>query len=195
MNDNTPDVPRILEVAVLGGGCFWCLEAVFRELRGVEMVGSGYAGGQLENPTYKQVCTGDTGHAEVVEIMFRSDLISFRNLLVVFFHSHDPTTLNQQGPDTGTQYRSIILFQSDEQRTTAEEVKAELMAEGLWGKPFVTEIVPSTGFHMAEESHQDYYRRNPDKGYCSTIISPKILKLRKLFSDRLKEHGNAEDSL
>lgn len=182
-----------LSTVTLGGGCFWCLEAVFIELRGVEMVTSGYAGGRTGDPSYKDVCTGKTGHAEVVQMAFDPDVITLRDLLVIFFHSHDPTTLNEQGPDKGTQYRSIVLYRDEEQKALAEEVMADLQAEGLWNrKPFVTELAPFEVFYPAEEGHQDYYRRNPDKGYCKAVISPKILKLRSLFSDRLREKREDE---
>ncbi len=178
-----------LQDAVFGGGCFWCIEAVFTELRGVDTVEMGYAGGGVVNPTYQQVCAGDTGHAEVVRIRFDPDVIAYRDLLTIFFHVHNPTTLNEQGPDKGPQYRSIILTLDEEQRKTAEEVKAELEAEGIWEGAFVTEIVPFEAFFRAEDYHQAYYRNNPDKVYCKTVISPKVLKLRKLFGDRIREEG------
>ncbi|MHC5037799.1 MAG: peptide-methionine (S)-S-oxide reductase MsrA [Planctomycetota bacterium] len=189
MSENEPELNRqkSLEIAVLGGGCFWCLEAVFSELKGVVRVLPGYAGGTAENPTYKQVCTGTTGHAEVVKISFDPQIMQFKDLLTIFFHVHDPTTLNKQGPDEGTQYRSIILYRSREQEATAKEVIAELEKEGLWGTRFVTELYPFEVFYEAEESHQEYYRMNPDKPYCKSIITPKVLKLRKLFASRLKE--------
>ncbi|MHC4777775.1 MAG: peptide-methionine (S)-S-oxide reductase MsrA [Planctomycetota bacterium] len=180
--------PQVLDYGVIGGGCFWCLEAVFSELNGVERVLSGYAGGTKENPTYKEVCTGTTGHAEVVKVTFNPQIIRFKDLLTIFFHVHNPTTLNKQGPDEGTQYRSIVLYRSDEQKTTAEEVMEELQKEGLWGTRFVTELFPFEVFYQAEESHQEYYSLNPDKPYCQSQITPKVLKLRKLFADRLKEH-------
>lgn len=179
---------RETQEAYVGGGCFWCIEAVFNEIQGVGKIQVGYAGGGIENPTYQQVCTGDTQHAEVVRITFDPSIIGYRELLTIFFHSHDPTTMNEQGPDKGTQYRSIILTIDDEQKAIAEEVIEELQDQGLWdGKPFVTEIVPLEAFYVGEESHHDYYRRNPDKKYCQMIISPKVLKMRKLFADRYKE--------
>ncbi len=174
------------EVATLGGGCFWCLEAVFQELQGVEQVVSGYAGGHLPNPTYEQVLTGRTGHAEVVQVTFDPDQISYRDLLRVFFTVHDPTTRNRQGADVGPQYRSIILYHSPEQERIAREVMAELEASGVWERPLVTELVPFQAFYPAEEYHQNYYRRNPHAGYCQVVIAPKVAKLRAHFMDRLK---------
>ncbi|MHC4600451.1 MAG: peptide-methionine (S)-S-oxide reductase MsrA [Planctomycetota bacterium] len=178
--------PKV-DVAVLGGGCFWCLEAVFSELKGVVRVLPGYAGGNVPNPTYKQVCTGTTSHAEVVKITYDPAIMRFKDLLTIFFHVHDPTTLNRQGPDEGTQYRSVVLHRSEEQKTETEEVMDELQKEGLWGTRFVTEVFPFEVFYEAEETHQEYYRLNPDKPYCQSVITPKVLKLRKLFADRLKE--------
>ncbi len=174
------------ERATLGGGCFWCLEAVFQELRGVEQVISGYAGGHLPNPTYEQVLTGRTGHAEVVQVTFDPDQISYRDLLRVFFTVHDPTTPNRQGADVGPQYRSIILYHSPEQERIAREVMAEVAESGVWGRPLVTELVPFQAFYPAEEYHQNYYRRNPHAGYCQVVIAPKVAKLRAHFMDRLK---------
>ncbi len=174
------------EIAVLGGGCFWCLEAVFKELRGVVRVLSGYAGGQTPNPTYKQVCGGRTGHAEVVEVAFRPDELSYADLLRVFFTIHDPTTRDRQGNDVGPQYRSIILTGSEEQRRTAEAIRDELSAEGLWPAPIVTEIAPLQAFYPAEPEHQDYFERNPYAGYCQVVVAPKVRKFRKNFFDRLK---------
>jgi peptide-methionine (S)-S-oxide reductase len=175
-----------LEFAVFGGGCFWCIEAVFSELRGVERIDVGYAGGHTENPTYKQVCTGTTGHAEVVRIAFDPGTIGYRDLLLVFFHAHDPTTLNQQGPDKGTQYRSIVLYRDEFQKVTAQQAVAEIEAGRVWSNPVVTELAPLQVFTKAEESHRAYFARNPEKQYCQAVISPKILKMRKLFADRLK---------
>ncbi len=174
------------EVATFGGGCFWCLDAVFRMLRGVERVESGYAGGSTERPSYREVCSGRTGHAEVVQIAFDPTEITYRDLLDVFFTIHDPTTLNRQGGDVGTQYRSIVLYHSEEQRQEAERAIAELEAAGLWESPIVTELVPLTAFYAAEAEHQDYYRRNPDQGYCAVVIAPKVAKARKQFLERLR---------
>jgi len=166
------------EVATLAGGCFWCLEAVFQRLRGVVSVESGYTGGHVENPTYRQVCTGTTGHAEAVRITFDPEVISYRDLLDVFFEIHDPTTLNRQGADVGPQYRSAIFYHSEEQRATAESVIAELQAERYRDRPIVTEVVAAGEFYLAEPEHQDYYRRNPEAPYCRIVIAPKLAKLR-----------------
>lgn len=174
------------QVATLGGGCFWCLEAVFKELRGVSGVQSGYAGGKVDNPSYKQVCTGTTGHAEVVQVTFDADEVSFADLLRVFFTIHDPTTVNRQGNDIGPQYRSIILTHSEEQRDVAQQVMQEVTAAGLWPARLVTEIVPLTRFYAAEPEHDDYFARNPWSGYCQVVIAPKVAKFRKQFLDRLK---------
>jgi len=174
------------EVATLAGGCFWCLEAVFDELEGVEDVVSGYSGGHVPNPTYEAVCTGRTGHAEVVQITFNPDVISYRDLLRVFFSIHDPTTLNRQGADVGTQYRSAIFYHSPEQKAVAEAVIAELQAAGVWDKPIVTEVTPFQAFYPAEDYHQEYYRRNPYQAYCQVVIAPKVAKFRRQFMDRLK---------
>lgn len=174
------------EVATLGGGCFWCLEAVYDELKGVEKVESGYAGGNVPNPTYEQVCSGRTGHAEVVQITFDPATISFKELLDVFFTIHDPTTRNRQGNDVGPQYRSIILYHDSGQRAVAEQAIAELNAAKLWGKPIVTELVPFTAFYPAEEYHQEYFQRNPYQPYCQLVVAPKVAKARKHFLDKLK---------
>jgi peptide-methionine (S)-S-oxide reductase len=174
------------ETATLAGGCFWCLEAVYLELKGVERVVSGYAGGRVPNPSYELVCSGTTGHAEVVQITFDPAVISFGELLDVFFTIHDPTTLNQQGPDHGTQYRSAIFYHSAEQKAEAERKIAALTAEQLWDDPIVTEVVPLDAFYPAEAYHQDYYRRNPGQGYCRVVIAPKVSKARKLFLEKLK---------
>lgn len=174
------------ELATLGGGCFWCLEPVFLALRGVQRSVSGYAGGTVPNPTYEQVCGKRTGHAEVVQLTFDPEVIGYADILRVFFTLHDPTTPNQQGADTGPQYRSIVLTHSDQQADTARAVMAEISAAGVWGRPLVTEIVPLTQFWEAEPEHQDYYARNPWSGYCRAVINPKVAKLRKMFNDRLK---------
>jgi peptide-methionine (S)-S-oxide reductase len=175
------------ETATLAGGCFWCLEAAFQDLKGVSKVQSGYAGGHVPHPTYEQVCTGTTDHAEVVQISFDPSVVSYDDLLHVFFTIHDPTTLNRQGEDVGTQYRSAIFYHTPEQKATAERVIRELGAEGLWDDPVVTALQPLQAFYPAEEYHRDYYRRNPDKGYCRAVIAPKVAKVRKLYFDKLKQ--------
>jgi peptide-methionine (S)-S-oxide reductase len=171
------------ETAILGGGCFWCLEAAYDELRGVSQVRSGYAGGNLPNPTYKQVCTGETGHAEVIEVIFDPAVISYPDLLKVFFTIHDPTQLNRQGADVGTQYRSAIFYNSPTQKAAAEAAIADFTP--VWGK-IVTQLVPLETFYPAEKEHEDYFARNPWSGYCQAVIAPKIAKLRNMFRDRLK---------
>jgi peptide-methionine (S)-S-oxide reductase len=176
-----------LEVATLAGGCFWCLEAVFDELKGVESVESGYSGGHVPNPTYAQVCDDTTGHAEVVRITFDPQVISFHNLLKVFFSIHDPTTLNRQGNDAGTQYRSAIFYHSPEQKATAEQVIQELTADHLWDHPIVTEVKPFEQFYMAEDYHQEYFKKNPFQGYCRVVIAPKVAKFRQKFMEQLKK--------
>jgi peptide-methionine (S)-S-oxide reductase len=176
-----------LEVATLGGGCFWCLEAVFADLRGVEKVESGYSGGAIDNPTYGQVCSGTTGHAEVVQVRFDPKLISFKEILEIFFVIHDPTTMNRQGADAGTQYRSAVYFHSSEQKMIAEKVIKEINASGIWDAPVVTEVAPFRVFYKAEDYHQDYYKNNPEQMYCQVVIAPKVSKFRKQFMDRLKK--------
>lgn len=173
-------------IATLAGGCFWCLEAVFQELRGVESVVSGYSGGHVPNPSYREVTARTTGHAEAVQITFDPQVVSFRELLEVFFTIHDPTTLNRQGNDIGPQYRSAVFFHDAEQKRITEEVIAGLQAEGLWGAPIVTELAPFEAFYPAEDYHQNYYRNNPLAGYCMIVIRPKVLKFRKQFVDQLK---------
>ncbi len=175
------------EVATLAGGCFWCLEAAFAQLKGVERVESGYSGGHVPSPSYEDVCTGTTGHAEVVQITFDPQVVPFRDLLHVFFTIHDPTTLDRQGGDVGTQYRSAIFYHTPEQKTDAERVIAELEAEKVWDDPIVTQVTPFEKFYPAEEYHRDYYRRNPDQGYCRAVIAPKVAKVRKLYLDKLKQ--------
>ena len=167
------------EVATLAGGCFWCLEAVFEQVKGVERVVSGYTGGQQANPTYQQVCTGTTGHAEAVQLTFDPAVVSYRDILDLFFVMHDPTTLDRQGPDAGPQYRSAIFWHTEEQRGVAEQALADLARVGTWPDPVVTELVPLTLFYPAEEYHQQYFRKNPGQGYCQVIIAPKVAKLRK----------------
>ncbi len=174
------------EVATLGGGCFWCLEAVYEELRGVEKVESGYSGGSMPDPTYREVCSGTTGHAEVVQVTFDPSMVSFREILGVFFTIHDPTTLNRQGADVGTQYRSVIFYHDEEQRRVAEEVISELEAEGLWKDPIVTEVVPLDAYYRAEDYHQGYFRNNGFQPYCQVIIAPKVAKFRKQYLEQLK---------
>jgi peptide-methionine (S)-S-oxide reductase len=175
-----------MEVATLGGGCFWCLEEVFLQLRGVKSVKSGYAGGRRANPTYDQVCTGTTGHAEVVQVTFDPEVLSYRDLLQVFFTIHDPTTLNRQGGDVGTQYRSIILTHSEEQSAVAAEVMADLTERQVWDDRIVTEVVPFTVFYPAETKHDEYFRRNPQNPYCHVVIAPKVAKFRKAHLDKLR---------
>jgi peptide-methionine (S)-S-oxide reductase len=174
------------EVATLGGGCFWCLEPIFEELKGVEKVVPGYAGGQTANPTYQQVCGGTTGHAEVVQVEFDPSVVPFRDILRVFFAIHDPTTKDRQGADVGTQYRSAILYHSPEQKQAAEEVIAEVSREGIWPRPLVTEVAPLTQFYPAEEYHHRYFERNPYQGYCQVVIAPKVAKFRQKYVQKLK---------
>lgn len=175
-----------LELATLGGGCFWCIEPVFDALEGVADVVSGYSGGDRPNPTYEQVCSGATGHAEVVQIRFAPARISYRELLQVFFTVHDPTQLNRQGNDVGTQYRSVIFYHSPEQQRTAEAVIEELTAARLWPRPIVTELSPFKAFYPAEDYHQEYFRHNPQQPYCQIVVAPKVAKFRQQFADRLK---------
>ncbi len=174
------------EVATLGGGCFWCLEAVFEQLQGVERVESGYAGGSVSSPTYQQVCTGTTGHAEVVQITFDPKLLSFPEMLDVFFDIHDPTTLNRQGADAGTQYRSAIFYHSPEQKRHAEEKIAALNSAGVWGAPLVTQVVPFETFYRAEDHHQGYFQNNPAQGYCQVVVAPKVAKFRAHFAAKVR---------
>lgn len=177
-----------IQTAIFAGGCFWCTEAVFENLRGVSSVMPGYVGGTVPHPTYEQVCTGETGHAEAIRISFDPSEVSFRDLLTVFFATHDPTTRNRQGNDVGTQYRSAIFFTTDAQRADAERFIKELEASDPGGKPVVTEVVPWDGaFYDAEEYHREYYKKNPDAGYCQLIIEPKVEKLQSKFADLLKE--------
>lgn len=173
-------------VATLGGGCFWCLEAVYDEIEGVTSVNSGYAGGTVPDPTYKQVCTGNTGHAEVVQVTFDPSVITYREILEVFFTIHDPTTLNRQGADVGTQYRSAIFYHNEEQKQIAEETIAELTETGAFDDPIVTQVEPLTEFYEAEGYHQDYYQQNPRQPYCRAVIAPKLAKFRKHHTEKLK---------
>jgi peptide-methionine (S)-S-oxide reductase len=171
------------EVAVLGGGCFWCLEAVYQEIKGVEHVESGYTGGHVANPSYEQVCEGTTGHAEVVAVTFDTEQISYRELLEIFFTIHDPTTLNRQGNDVGTQYRSAIYYQSPQQKKAAEQVIAEMA--NVWDAPIVTELSAAETYYKAEDYHQNYFRQHPLQGYCAFVVAPKVAKLRKMFIDKV----------
>ena len=173
-------------VAILAGGCFWCLEAVFELVKGVDKVESGYTGGRTPNPTYRQVCGGDTGHAEVVQVTFDPRVVSYRDLLAIFFAFHDPTTLNRQGADAGTQYRSAIFYDSPEQKQTAEDVIRELTDTNLWGRPIVTAVSPLGTYYPAEGYHQGYYRANPGQPYCQAVVAPKVSKFRKQFVEKMK---------
>ncbi|MBP9211427.1 MAG: peptide-methionine (S)-S-oxide reductase MsrA [Bacteroidetes bacterium] len=175
------------ETATLGAGCFWCVEAIYERLEGVESVASGYTGGTVKNPTYEQVCTGRTGHAEVIQVTFDPKKISYKELLEVFFKTHDPTTLNRQGADVGTQYRSAIFYHSPEQKAAAEQVKKEIEAAKVWDDPIVTEISPASLFYKAEQYHQNYYDQNSSQPYCMMVINPKLSKFRKEFSSKLKK--------
>jgi peptide-methionine (S)-S-oxide reductase len=173
------------EKATLAGGCFWCLEAVYKDLKGVVQVESGYAGGFVPNPSYQAVCSGTTGHAEVVQITFDPGVVSYRDLLHIFFTIHDPTTLNRQGADVGTQYRSAIFYHDEEQRLAAEAVIADLESQKLWGRPIVTEVTALKNYYKAEDYHQDYFARNPQQPYCQMVVAPKVAKFRKQFYNRL----------
>jgi methionine-S-sulfoxide reductase len=179
-------MPNNEEVAILGGGCFWCLEAVFDRLRGVKSVESGYAGGHVDNPTYRQVCNGDTGHVEVIRVTFDPSVITFTDLLEIFFEIHDPTTLNRQGNDAGEQYRSVIYYTSEEQKKAAEAVIASLTAQKKYPDPIVTTIEPAPKFYMAEDYHQEYYENNRTQPYCMFVVSPKVRKFEKLFAEKAR---------
>ena len=174
------------EIATLGGGCFWCLDAIFTELAGVEKVESGYCGGTVPNPTYEQVCTGRTGHAEVVQITFNPAVLPYKQLLRVFFTVHDPTTLNRQGPDVGNNYRSVIFYHTPEQKTQASEIIREITAAGVWDAPIVTQLEPFEVFYRAEQHHQEYFKNNPNQPYCRIVIAPKVQKFRQHYMQRLK---------
>ena len=198
MNPTPPDAFRAdatPDVALFGGGCFWCLDAVFRELSGVTKVESGYAGGRTANPTYEDICTGRTGHAEVVRVTFDPSVLPFRDLLTVFFTLHDPTTMNRQGNDVGTQYRSVIFCRTAEQRATVDLVISTLDAEKLWSGPIVTEVVSDMSgdvpFYPAEAYHQDYFENNTNQPYCMFVVAPKVAKFRKAFRERLKDNALA----
>lgn len=184
MSDSTSQASR--QLATLGGGCFWCLQPAFQELKGVEEVTVGYAGGHVDHPSYELVCTGRTGHAEVVQVAFDPSVISYEDILRIFFTLHDPTTLNRQGNDVGPQYRSIILTQDEGQRESAGKVIGEIESEGLWGRPLVTQVEPLEAFFPAEPYHQDYFAKNPNQGYCRAIIAPKVAKFRAHYRERLK---------
>lgn len=173
------------EIATLGGGCFWCLEAVYQELKGVQYVESGYAGGHVANPSYEEVCSGNTGHAEVVRLGFDPAIVSYREILEIFFTIHDPTTPNRQGNDCGTQYRSVIFYHSPEQLDVAKHVIAEMA--NVWDAPIVTELAPVPAYYKAEDYHQNYYRQNPLQGYCAFVVAPKVAKFRKIFAEKAKK--------
>jgi len=179
------DLPEV-ESATLGGGCFWCLEPIFDELKGVSLVESGYAGGKVLNPTYKDVCSGTTGHAEVIRVTFNPRVLSYKELLEVFFSAHDPTTLNRQGNDIGTQYRSVIFYHSTEQKAIADAVIRELTEAKMWAAPIVTELAPAKDFYMAEDYHQQYFLHNGYQPYCQLVVAPKVAKFRKRFAEKLK---------
>jgi len=178
-----------MEIATLAGGCFWCTEAVFKELKGVEKVEPAYAGGTVPNPTYEQVCTGRTGHAEAVQVTFDPAIISYEDLLKIFFTVHDPTTLNRQGADVGTQYRSVIFYHSDQQKSTAQQVVSEVTAAKLWNAPIVTQIEPFQAFYRAEGYHLDYFKNNPRQPYCEMVIAPKVRKFRERYMEKLKNQS------
>ena len=184
---NMSDQSTKLDTATFGEGCFWCTEAVFERLKGVKSVVSGYSGGSVPNPTYEAVCSGKTGHAEVTQIVYDPDEISYEELLIVFFRTHDPTSLNRQGADAGTQYRSVIFYHNEKQKELAEYAKKKINEEKLYDKPIVTEISPLKNFYKAENYHQDYYDNNPNQGYCVYVIAPKLEKFEKLFKDKLKK--------
>ncbi|HEX8476033.1 MAG TPA: peptide-methionine (S)-S-oxide reductase MsrA [Pyrinomonadaceae bacterium] len=181
------NAPQRMEVATLGGGCFWCVEAVFDELKGVERVESGYSGGQVENPSYRQVCAGTTGHAEVIQITFDPQVVTFREILEIFFTVHNPTTLNRQGADVGTQYRSVIFYHDETQRAIAQEVINEINAAKTWDAPVVTEVAPFEKFYEAEDYHQEYFRMHGTEPYCQMVIAPKMSKFREHYRERLKQ--------
>ena len=174
------------ELATFGGGCFWCMEAIFERLKGVVSVESGYAGGEVENPSYKEVTSGATGHAEVVQITFYPTQIGYSDLLKVFFETHDPTTLNRQGADVGTQYRSLVLYHNDDQQMQTDDIIRKLVQAGIWNDPIVTAVESFSAFFKAEETHQEYFNNNPDQGYCRVVIRPKVEKFEKVFKDLLK---------
>ena len=185
--DRQPPVATQLDTATFGNGCFWCTEAVFQELKGVVKVVSGYSGGAVKNPTYKAICTGTTGHAECLQISYDPTVVTFDELLEVFWQTHDPTTLNRQGNDVGTQYRSVVFYHNEEQRAKAASYKDALNKSGAWDNPVVTTLEPLTIFYPAEDYHQNYFNDNPEQGYCQFVIRPKVEKFRKVFKDKLKQ--------
>jgi peptide-methionine (S)-S-oxide reductase len=188
IDNETMTIENIKEdTATFGSGCFWCTEAIFERVNGVSSVVSGYAGGEVDDPTYEEVCNGTTGHAECTQITFNPDIISYDDLLEIFWKTHDPTTLNRQGNDVGTQYRSVIFYHNEEQKQKAEYYKKKLEEEKIWKNPIVTEISPLTKFFIAEKYHQDYYENNPYQGYCAFVITPKVEKFEKVFKDKLKK--------
>ena len=189
----TQSTSQLKQDITIGGGCFWCLEPLFDDLVGVEKVEVGYSGGSGKNPTYQQVCTGTTGHAEVVQITFDPQLISLGEILQIFFTVHDPTTLNRQGADVGTQYRSIVLYRDDEQKETAEQVVREIEAAKIWDAPIVTQLLQFQAFYKAEDYHQGYFDANPQAAYCQAVIAPKVVKFRKRFAVRLKSASKREE--
>jgi peptide-methionine (S)-S-oxide reductase len=184
----------VTEVATLGGGCFWCLEAIFEEVRGVEKVVPGYSGGNVVNPSYSEVCKGSTGHAEAVHVTFDPKMITFRQILEIFFSVHDPSTLNRQGADVGTQYRSVIFYHNEEQKAIAEQVIRELDAANIWDAPIVTEVTPFKAFYPAEDYHQGYFGRNYEQPYCRIVIAPKVAKFRKQNVDKLKKSKSRDST-
>lgn len=192
INKKMSDTNNQYDTATLGAGCFWCVEAVFQDLKGVQSVKSGYTGGKISNPTYKEVCSGLTGHAEVAQIVYDPSVISFDELLEVFWQTHDPTTLNRQGADVGTQYRSAVFYHNEEQKKLAEEYKKKLNEANAFPSPIVTEISPLGEFYVAEDYHQNYYNENGEQGYCRMVIRPKVEKFKKVFKDKLKEGASAE---
>ncbi|WP_128546557.1 peptide-methionine (S)-S-oxide reductase MsrA [Larkinella soli] len=194
MNTNNTALPAGLEKATFGTGCFWCTEAMFESLDGVVSAVSGYEGGTKANPTYKEVCTGNTGHAECVEVTYDPKKVTYAELLEAFFRSHDPTSLNRQGADVGTQYRSVIFYHNDEQKQLAEKAKKELNASGAYDKPIVTEVSAADTFYVAEDYHQEYYANNPDQGYCAFVIAPKLDKFKKVFKEKLKPQSKVASS-
>ncbi len=181
-----PSTPKRIEVTTLGGGCFWCTEAVFTQLKGVEKIEPGYSGGERENPTYEEVSTGTTGHAEVTQISFDSNVISFKEILQIFFSTHDPTTLNRQDQDIGSQYRSIIFYHDDHQKEISEQVIKDLSEEKIFDAPIVTQVEPLKAFYKAEDYHKEYFTRHPEQPYCRVVIAPKVAKLRQLYLSKLK---------
>jgi len=174
------------EIATLGGGCFWCLDPIYAELVGVEKVEAGYSGGEVKNPSYELICTGTTGHAEVVQVTFDPKIITYEEILKIFFTIHDPTTLNRQGADVGTQYRSVIFYHDETQKETAKRVIQEIEREGIWHDPIVTQVLPFDVYYVAEDYHQDYFKNNPGQGYCRVVIAPKVAKFRQKYAEKLK---------